>query len=308
MSSLKMIQSTKFKGYVMILASAVCFGSYGVWSRFLGREFEGFYQGWVRSAIILMILLPIAIMGKHLKPIKKPHRKWFTVTMIFTVFTQVPLYYAFNHLPLGTATLLFYGLFLITSYLIGWIFLAEKITLVKMISLVLALVGLFVTFGLSLAVFSVGAMLLAAFNGIASGGEIATSKKSTGHYSSMQVVIYSCVLDLITHLPLSLLLHEKQVMPAFTLLWLAMFAHAISGFGGYWLVIEGFKFVDASIGSLIGLLEIVFSVLFGVYFFNDPITIPVIWGGLIILSSAILPDIFALSHPKAKPTPPPPPV
>ena len=111
-----------------------------------------------------------------------------------------------------------------------------------MISLVLALVGLFVTFGLSLAVFSVGAMLLAAFNGIASGGEIATSKKSTGHYSSMQVVIYSCVLVLITHLPLSLLLHEKQVMPAFTILWLAMFAHAISGFGGYWLVIEGFEF------------------------------------------------------------------
>ncbi len=296
------------KGYLMVLASAFCFGSYGVWSRFLGSEFGVFYQGWVRSIIILAILLPIAIFGKRLKMIKKADRKWFTITMVFTVFTQVPLYYAFNHLPLGTATLIFYGLFLISSYLIGWIFLGEKMTAIKIFSLGTALVGLFITCGLSLAVFSMGAMLLAALSGIASGGEVATSKKSTEHYSSLQITVYSWILILLTHLPLSLMMDERQLIPALSLEWLAMLGYAASGLAGFWLIIEGFKFIDASIGSLIGLLEIIFSVLFGVCIFNDQLTTPIVLGGLIILASAILPDVYSLLHPRTKPIPPTPPL
>lgn len=303
-----LLWSPKTKGYLMILAAALCFASYGVWSRLIGKEFGIFYQGWVRSAIILITLFPFALIGKKLKPIKKPDRKWFAITMIFTVFTQVPLYFAFNHLPLGTATFLFYGLFLITSYLTGWMFLSEKITLVKVLSLLLALIGLLVTFGLSLSIFSVSAMLLAALNGIASGGEVSTSKKSTEKYSSLQLTSYSWVLILITHLPLSLIMGERQVTPAFNLEWFAMLGYAASGLGGFWLVIEGFRHVDASIGGLIGLLEIIFSVVFGIVFFGDHLTTPVILGGIIIIIAAILPDAYAIKHPKEKPLPPPPPL
>jgi drug/metabolite transporter (DMT)-like permease len=228
--------------------------------------------------------------------------------MICTVFTQAPLYFAFNHLPLGTATFIFYGFFLITSYGVGWIFLSERVTFVKVISLLLAFVGLLLTFGLSLAVFSGAAMLLAALNGIGSGGEIATSKKSTQHYSSFQITVYSWLLILATHLPISLILGEPQVIPAFNLQWMAMLGYAASGLAGFWLVIEGFKYVDASIGGLIGLLEIPMSVVLGVVLFEDLIALPVILGGCVIIASAILPDVYALCHRGEKPIPPPPPL
>lgn len=293
------------QGYLMILASALCFASYGVWSRLLGHHFGIFYQGWMRSAIILIVLLPILITSKKFKPVARKDRKWFGITMIFTVFTQVPLYFAFNHLQLGTATLIFYALFLITSYLTGWLFLAEKMTTVKILSSILALIGLFLTFGLSLAVFSVSAMLLAALNGIASGGEVATSKKSTQKYSSLQLTAYSWVLILATHLPLSIMSGETQWTPAFNSEWLAMLGYAISGLAGFWLVIEGFKHVDASIGSLIGLLEIPFSIFFGVLLFHDALTLPIIAGGAIIITAAVLPDLYALKHRRAKPVPTP---
>lgn len=289
----------------MILASAFCFASYGVWSRLLGHHFGIFFQGWVRSAIILIALLPILKMGNKFKPIAHNDRKWFAITMIFTVFTQAPLYFAFNHLALGTATLIFYALFLITSYLTGWLFLSEKMTSVKILSSILALIGLFLTFGLSLAVFSVTAMLLAALNGIASGGEVATSKKSTQKYSSLQLTAYSWVLILATHLPLSIMAGETQLMPAFNFEWLAMLGYALSGLAGFWLVIEGFKHVDASIGSLIGLLEIPFSIFFGVLLFQDNLTLPIISGGVIIITAAVLPDLYALKHRRAKPVPTP---
>jgi len=292
----------------MILVSALCFGSYGVWSRLLGQSFGVFYQGWVRSAVILAFLLPITLLSRSFKPIRKSDRKWFLITMLFTVFSQAPLYFAFNHLPLGTATFIFYGFFLITSYVIGWLFLSEKITPVKIISFFLSFAGLLLTFGLSLAFFSIGAMLLAALNGIASGGEVATSKKSTERYSSLQLTVYSWILILCTHLPISLLARETQLMPAFNLEWFAMLAYALTGLGGFWLVIEGFRHVDASIGGLIGLLEIIFSLLFGVMLFDDQITISVLLGGLIIILAAVLPDIYAWKHPREKPIPPLPPL
>lgn len=292
----------------MILASALCFASYGVWSRLLGKEFDVFFQGWTRSAVILAVILPIMLIKKHFQPIQKKDRGWFAVTMLFTLFTQVPLYYAFNHLPLSTATFMFYAAFVVTSYSIGWLFLKEEMTRIKLVSLFLSLIGLVVTFGLSVPIFSLSALLLAAFSGVASGGEVATSKKSTYRYSTLQITGYSWLLILVTHLPLSLLLGEQQIAPALNSEWLATLGYAASGLGGFWLVIEGFKHVDASIGSLIGLLEILFAVAFGVLFFQDHISIQVLCGGGIIILAAVLPDVYALKHPKSKSIPPPPPL
>lgn len=299
------IHFSSLKGSLYIFASALCFASYGVWARLLGHQFAIFYQGWVRSAIILLILLPFVIYGKQFKPIQKGDQKWFITTMIFSLFTQVPLYFAYNHLPLGTATFIFYGFFLITSYGVGWAFLSEKITVVKVISLLLAFLGLFLTFGLSLAIFSVSAMTLAALNGIASGGEIATSKKSTHRYSSLQVCFYAGIWIFLTHFPISILLGEPSVPFSLYSEWGVMLVYAVSGIGGFWLVIEGFRYVDASIGGLIGLLEIPLSVLFGILFFSDQLTLAVILGGVFIIASAILPDVYGLRHRGEKPLPPP---
>ncbi len=281
-------------GYAMVLASAVCFASYGVWARLIGADFGIFFQGWVRSAIILAVLFPIALLTKSLKPIKKEDRTWFAVTVLFAVFTQVPIYYAYNHLALGTANLIFYSVFLITSYIVGAVWMGEKLGVVKLISLVLALTGLSVTFGLSLKVFSLTALALAAFSGIASGGEISTSKKSS-QYSSIQITVYIWFFTVLTHLPLSLLNGEKQIVPALNSEWFAMLAYAATGLVGFWLVIEGFKHIDASIGGLIGLSEIVFSICFGVILFGDGFGVSTIIGAILILSAAMLPDIWALA-------------
>lgn len=287
-------------GYFMILGSALCFGSYGVWSRLLGHDFAIFFQGWVRSALILIVLLPLMLLRKDNEPITGNSSKWFWVTMAFTVFTQVPLYFAFNHLALGTATLIFYAMFLITSYIVGWLFLGEHISHIKILSMVIALVGLFLTFGLSLATFSVAALLLALLNGIASGGEVATSKKSTQYYSSLQISTYSWLFILLTHLPISLALGENQLVPAFNMSWLAMVGYAATGLIGFWLVIEGFKYIDASIGGLIGLLEIIFSIIFGIVLFKDQLTASIVVGGVLIIFAAMLPDVYAMLHPKVE--------
>jgi drug/metabolite transporter (DMT)-like permease len=278
-------------GYLMILLSSVLFGSYGVWSKLMGDTFGIFFQGWVRSVIVLAILIPVLFLTKGFKRIDKEDRPWVWVTVGFTLFTQVPLYYAFVATSIGTATLLFYALFITTSYVMGSIFFKEAISPIRLIAMGLAFAGLVCVFGFSIAKFSVIGLLMAALNGIASGAEVTSTKKSTQKYSSLLITAYCWLAILVTHLPLSLLLHERQWVPAISTEWLAMVAYSIAGMAAFWLVVEAYKHVDASLGSLIGLLEIIWGVLFGVWFFHEHVSLSVWLGGALILSAGMLPDL-----------------
>ena len=197
-------------------------------------------------------------------------------------------------MDIGTATLIFYSMYVITSYVVGKIFLKEKITIPKIISLFLAFLGLFLIFGISLSIFSFLALLMAGVNGIASGGEVATTKKTTEKFSSLQIGIYVWAGILITHLPLSLLFGEKQIVPELNLVWLSMCAFALAGLISFWLVIEGYKYVDASIGGLIGLFEIIAGIGFGFIIFHEELTLLTYLGGGIIILSAMLPDLTTI--------------
>ena len=59
-------------------------------------------------------------------------------------------------------------------------------------------------------------------------------------------------------------------------------------------MIEGFKYVEASIGGLLGLLEVVFSIVLGVLIFHEGITIRSGIGAVFVLIAASLPHIAEL--------------
>lgn len=279
------------QGYAMILLSTIGFGSYGTWSRLIGGEFGVFTQGWVRSALVLLVLIPIAVVTKDFKKVEKADIKWILAPVLFAIATQAPLYYAFNHMDIGTATLIFYAMFVITSYIVGTFLLGERLTRIKIVSLMLAFCGLTILFGVSLGSVSLFALLMAVTNGIASGGEVATTKKSTQKFSSLQVSIYVWGGILVTHLPLALLLREPQVPIGLNYIWGSMVGYAVSGLLATWLVFEGFKYVDASIGGLLGLFEILLGVFFGILFFHELLTPSILVGGGLIVLAAMLPDL-----------------
>ena len=275
----------------MILVSAALFGSYGIWSKAMGKDFGIFFQGWTRSAIVLLLLLPVVVYKKAYR-FDREDLRWVVVSVVFGALTQAPLYYAFNHATIGTVLVIFYALFVITAYLVGRLFLGERITKIKLMSMFLAFAGLALTFGLSLEKFSFLALGMAALNGVASGGEVSTTKRTTSKYSSLMITFYIWLGIFITHLPLSLVTHEKQWPLAWDKDWGAMLAFALAGLVAFWLVIEGFKFVDASIGSLLGLTEVIFGMIYGAIIFNEGITLTVASGAALIILAAMLPDLM----------------
>lgn len=290
-------------GYSLIFASAILFGTYGVWSRLMGDSFDPFYQAWARGLIIIILMLPLMFAGKIFRKIER--RDWPQVGLYaaFCIFTQVPLYYAFNNAPIGTVQLIFYSMFVITAYIVGRVYLGEQITKIKLLSMALAFVGLAVVFGVSIIAFAPLGLALAALNGVASGGEVSTSKKISDKYSPALLVFWGWIFTVATHLPISLLLGEAQPLPQLNEAWLWLLIYSIVNAAAFWLVIVGFKFVDASIGSLIGLMEVIFSIVFGALIFHEAITWSVWVGGALIIFAAMLPDLLNIIKGKHTPEP-----
>ena len=279
-------------GYSIILLSAVLFGTYGVWSRLMGPSFQPFYQAWVRALIIILVMLPFMLKSKSFRKIER--KDWPAVGMFvaFCVCTQVPLYYAFNHAPIGSVQLIFYSMFIVTAYIVGRFYLGEKITKIKLVAMLIALVGLAIVFGAAVLTFAPLGLTLAALNGVASGGETSSTKKISDKYPPALLVFWGWVFTIITHLPLSLLLGEKQVAPQFNRAWLWLVLYSIVNAAAFWLVVTGYKHVDASIASLVGLAEVVFAILFGAIIFHQKVTWSVYVGAVVILFAAMLPDLL----------------
>lgn len=287
-----MLTDTKqLKGSLLIFISSILFGSYGIWSILAGKDFGVFFQGYVRAVMVLLFLVPLCIYFKSWVKIEKKDYKPFALFSLFVVFTQAPLYYAFQHSGVGIASLVFFATYLITQYVFGGLFLGEKIGKVKAISFVLATIGLLFVFNTSVGIFSLFALVMASVNGVASGAEIASTKLIRKEFGVIQTSIIGWLAIVVTHLPLSLLLGEKQMMPTFSIEWVAMLCFAISGMLAFMFVVYGYKTVEASIGGLIGLLEIVFAIIFGALVFGEHITLSIIIGSIIILCSAMLPYI-----------------
>ncbi len=284
------------KGILLILLSALMFGSYGVWSKLIGTDHGVFYPGWTRSLLIAVILFPILFKLRQIVRIKKQDWGWMAVFLISTSLTQAPLLYAFNHMDIGAATLLFFVSMLLTMYVVGFVFFGEHMTAVKIISFVIACGGLVVTFSFSIQAFVFLAAIMAILNGIASGSEISFSKKLTGSYPTLYISWLSWIFIALTNAAISLFLGETQFMPELSIFWAYQIFYGIASVVGFWAVMQGFKYVEASIGGLLGLLEIVFSLLLGLLIFSQALGNKVLLGAVLILIAAALPHVVELLH------------
>jgi drug/metabolite transporter (DMT)-like permease len=289
---------TQLKGSLFILASAVFFGTYGIWSKMMMGIFDDFFQGWTRSLIILLILAPIGILTKSFRKIKKEDFKWH-VLYAFPGSLVIPLYYyAFTHLSIGTATLTFYASLTITSYILGFAFFKEKVTLAKIASLILGMGGLYAIYSLSVTVNPtlVIPLFVAILAGVCGGIEVVFTKKLSGRYSPIQLTFFLYAVTLILCLGFYLVIHHGTiVLPPSPIAWIGTIIHAIASTAAFFLVVIGYKNIEPSVGGIVGLMEIVFGIFFGFLFFHEAFTPAVITGGILIIIAAALPNIAELS-------------
>lgn len=291
--------SKNIKGSLLVAISALMFGSYGVFARYF-ESYPVFYQTFVRCLIITVVFAVYGLLKKQFKKIEKKDLNWFIIILIFTNFTVAPIVYAFQKLQIGTASFLFYASFTVFTYLLGLVFFKEKMNLPKIVSLLLSLIGLLLIFTFSLSWILLIPMLMAILNGVASAGEVTFSKKISQNYSNIQIntLVFGSIA--FTHLLISLSLGETMDIQLVTTSLPVLLVFSAAAILGMVTVIAGFKYVEPSIGAIVGLLEIVFSVVFGIILFSEVLNWKITMGGALILIAALLPTIVELKQQRRK--------
>lgn len=278
-------------GTSYILISALFYGSYGVWSRLMVGAFGEFSQAWTRGLFLLLIVLITNWKWKLFRPIQQQDWKWFVPIAMAGGLNQAPYYFGFEHLNIGTATLLFYAALVVGGYALGRVFFSEKLTLVKIMSLVVAVVGMLVIYGWSLSSAQIFPATMTVLAGLMGASTVILPKKLIGNYHELQMMAGYFLLQVVFNLPVSLWLNDPLPTTAFSVAWGGQLGYAVAMLLANMAAITGFSYLEPSIGSLIGLAEILFGIGFGILLFGEALTGGVIVGGLLIILAAALPSV-----------------
>lgn len=278
-------------GGSLLLTSTIIYGLYGIFSRQV-NAFGSFSQGFIRYAIMLLVIFILLLVGKFKwKKIERKDIKWFLVWILPASFQPILTFIAFNHISIGVAYFLLYSTMILGGILSGKIFFSERLNLKKLISLLLVIAGLFFIYNSDLSLVTSIYVIFALVSGLIVGFWNTLSKKVSHKYSELQMILMDGVSTFGISLVGFILLKEKLPDFSDSSSWIWIFVFAVSGLCASLLLIKGFKYVEAQVGSFILPMEILFAAIFGYVFFRELLSVNVYFGGLLILVAAILPSL-----------------
>ena len=284
----------ELKGIIGLIVATSIYGLFPVIVRLAGLSMPFFFQNTTRLFIAFFIFLVGVLVFKTWKKVKKGDYKWFVLRAV-SVFLAFSLFtFSLNFIPIGTMLLSFYAGSTVSGYVIGALFFKEYFTSKKVVSLVLAIVGLLMIYSFDIqpekAFYIATAFVSGSFTAIWN----IFSKKVVDTYHTFQLNLIDNILAGILAATVSLVLKEQWIVPSFSFIWAMnlLFGLGIAATGV--LVVYGFARLEAQIGSLIMLTEVLFAIIFGYVFFRETITLTTLIGGGIIIAAIVLPELRLL--------------
>ncbi|MDP3093513.1 MAG: DMT family transporter [bacterium] len=285
------MDKNKALGIISLVFAAFLWSLWGVFSRLLGLGFGIFYQAFSRGLILFLILFACLLLTRSWKRILPTDYKWFLGMSLSELLSVVCFFVAINYLAIGLTLFVFYAASTLGGYFLGSVLFQERLTRIKIISLLISFAGLFVIFSATLEQTNPLYLLLSALSGFGFAGWQVFSKKVSSQYSLIQVMAIDNLIFTLASLIFVLAFKETIILPSFSLVWLILILFAFLVLGASFLNIYGFRRLEAQKGSLIMLSEVVFGVFFGWLFYKEFLTIYSLIGGALILFGAALPNI-----------------
>lgn len=275
-------------GASLIILSSFFYASYGIWTTLIGDFMGGYTASALRSILVLLLLVPIALLVRHFEPLKlKKNWKYLVGLFVSALFIWGPLYYAILHAGVGLALTVNYAAIVIGMLFFGWLIAREKITRPKLISALLGIVGLALVYVPS-GIAGIGLLALGAatVSGLAGAANAVIAKKIP--YSATQTTLFMWFTSVIANVLMAILFAESIPPIELRIEYFYLLLFAIASVLASWLLVRGVKLIDAGVAGILGLLEIVFALLFGIIFFHEqPGSIALIGAGVIIVAAAV---------------------
>ncbi len=275
-------------GASLVVLSSIFYASYGVWTKLMGNFFDGYTAAMWRSILVIIFLAPFAIYFRQLEPIRfKQNWRYIAGMFVASLFTWGPLYYAILHAGIGITLTIAYASIVIGAFFFGWLFVKERFTIDKAISAGLGIFGLGLIFSPSIASLGFIALLAAVVGGLSSAANMVFSKQI--RYNATQSTLVLWTASVLANLVMAILFSASNPHIGLQIQWLYLVFFAIASVIASWALITGLKLIDAGAAGILGLLEIVFGVLFGVFFFNERPNVVALLGMAVIIVAAAIP-------------------
>ncbi len=275
-------------GASLILFSSLVYASYGVWIVLMSDSFGSFIQAVLRSTLVVILLVPLALWRKELSTVQWRRDAWLLAgQLLSTLLITTPLYYSVQKVGIGLGVGIGYAGTVLGAFFFGWLLEGERYTKDKWLSTALGIAGLWCIFTPNLRALGFMAMGAGLLSGMANGWNMAINKKLS--YSASQNTIITWAATALINLPFVFLLGER--VPALDIHWLYLVLFALASLSASWALITGLKFVEAGAAGILGLLEIIFGIICGIIFFHERLTPLSILGMTAILAAAAIPYV-----------------
>lgn len=286
------MKNKHLKGIGLLFFTATLYGLYGIYARLIALEFNVFTQNWVRNFFVLLLaIVLIFLLKQKWKKIAKRDVPWIVGWVLCDIFFVISLFISFNTLSIGTALFLLYAGSTIAGYAAGTLLLKEKLTKIKIAAILFSVIGLLFIYGGQIHSTKIFFLILGFFAGIAGGLWFVFPKLISEEYPKLQLIVLDAGGILLVNLFLAGIYNQSVPPIAISLAWLGILLYGITQLVGDLLVIRGFRLVEAHIGSLILPLEAVFGALFAFLFFKEMLPLTTLFGGLLIILGALLPNL-----------------
>ena len=254
----------------------------------MGNFFGGYTASALRSVLVLLILVPIAVAYRQFQPLRlKQNWPYIAGMLIASLFTWGPLYYAILHAGIGISIAVSYASIVIGMFFFGWLFATERFTKDKAVSAALGVVGLALIFSPNTSKLGWLALIAATVSGLSVGANTVFAKQIK--YNATQSTVVLWATSVIANIFMALVITETRPAIGWHVQWLYLVFFAIASVIASWSLVRGVKLIDAGAAGILGLLEIVFGLLFGIIFFHERPGAEVLLGALVIIIAASIP-------------------
>jgi len=293
-------KSTKeLRGYVLIIITAILWGTMGILAKL---SFEHGINPEILIALRLVISfatlsVALGLFSRSSFKIKKNDALLFLVLGLFAIaFQRISYFYAVDLTTATVAAILFYTypVFVTFSAVFFW---KEKLTLGAFIAIILTFSGV----ALVVRIYDV-ALLNANLVGIIFGLlssllfvlYFMLTKKLRNRYAGWTLTLYGEGIGMLTLIP-AVYVSLPNIAEFSMQLWLLIFTIAwIPSLLAYLLYSHALKYVDASKGSILGVIEPLSTALFSVALLRENLEMPQIIGIVLSLIGVVL--LFSKRH------------
>lgn len=284
------LKSKASLGASLVVVSSFFYASYGIWTKLMGNFFDGYMASALRSVLVLLLLVPIAVSYHQLEPLRLKRNWPYIAGMLFvSLFTWGPLYYAILHAGVGISLAVAYASIVIGMFFFGWLFAGERFTKGKAVSALLGIVGLALIFSPTTKSIGWLALLGALISGLSSAVNSVFAKRIP--YKATQSTIVLWATSVVANFVMAAFYSKSLPVIGWRIQWLYLVIFALASVIASWSFVRGTKLIEAGAAGIFGLLEIVFGVLFGVLFFHERPTTVVLIGMTVVIVAAAVPYV-----------------